>query len=125
MVPSLSLVTLIATLQLQPALENRSLAMSSHLAAVPSPIFINSKIVAKSTVEAEYVALGPSNFEALYLRQIVTELGHSPPGTTFIGEDNNEACVRMPQQLRLPFALVISESSFTSFEMLLSVKTSF
>ena len=44
--------------------------------------------VAKSTAEAEYVALGLATAEALYLRQLLTELGHAPTGPTFIGEDN-------------------------------------
>ena len=50
--------------------------------------------MAKSTAEAEYVALGLATGEALYLRQLLTELGHAPTGPTFIGEDN-EACMKI------------------------------
>jgi hypothetical protein len=48
--------------------------------------------VAKSTAEAEYIALGLSSAEAIYLRMLLTELGHPATGPTVIGEDNN-ACM--------------------------------
>jgi hypothetical protein len=48
--------------------------------------------VAKSTAEAEYIALGLSTAEAVYLRMLLTELGHPAAGPTVIGEDNN-ACM--------------------------------
>jgi hypothetical protein len=48
--------------------------------------------VAKSTAEAEYIALGLSSAEAIYLRMLLTELGHPATGPTVIGEDNN-ACL--------------------------------
>jgi histone deacetylase 1/2 len=48
--------------------------------------------VAKSTAEAEYVALGLATAEALYMRMLLQELGHPPIGPTFMGEDN-EACM--------------------------------
>ena len=58
--------------------------------------------VAKSTAEAEYVALGLATAEALYLRQLLTELGHAPAGPTFIGEDN-EACLKIATTTQTSF----------------------
>ena len=48
--------------------------------------------VAKSTAEAEYVALGAASAEALYLQQLLQELGISVDKPTIIGEDN-QACL--------------------------------
>ena len=48
--------------------------------------------VAKSTAEAEYVALGLATAEAIYLRMLLRELGQPVTGPTYMGEDN-EACI--------------------------------
>ena len=58
--------------------------------------------VAKSTAEAEYVALGLSTAEVLYLRQLLKELGHEPTGPTFIGEDN-DACLKIATTTQTSF----------------------
>lgn len=46
--------------------------------------------VARSTAEAEYVALGMATAEAIYFRILIGELGHPPIGLTFIGEDHED-----------------------------------
>ena len=58
--------------------------------------------VAKSTAEAKYVALGLATAKALYLRQLLTELGHAPTGSTFIGEDN-DACLKIATTTQTSF----------------------
>ena len=64
--------------------------------------FTNVVTVAKSTAEAEYVALGLATTEAIFLRMLLTELGHAPSGPTFIGEDN-EACMTIATTTQTSF----------------------
>ena len=47
--------------------------------------------VAKSTAEAEYVALSLASQEALWLRQLMKDVGFGVTGSTVIFEDNNGA----------------------------------
>ncbi len=58
--------------------------------------------IAKSTSEAEYVALGLATTEAIYLRMLLGELGHHVHGPTMIGEDN-EACMTIATITRTSF----------------------
>ena len=58
--------------------------------------------VAKSTAEAEYVALGLATAEAIYLRMLLAELGHPANGPTIIGEDN-EACMTIATTTQTSF----------------------
>jgi hypothetical protein len=58
--------------------------------------------VAKSTAEAEYVALGLATTEAIYLRMLLGELGHPAHGPTMIGEDN-EACMTIATTTQTSF----------------------
>jgi len=47
--------------------------------------------VALSTAEAEYVALASAAQEAVWLRQLMSELGNAPTGPTTLFEDNQSA----------------------------------
>ena len=47
--------------------------------------------VAVSTDESEYMALSSAAQEAVWLRQLTTELGNPPPTSTTIFEDNQSA----------------------------------
>ena len=47
--------------------------------------------VALSTMEAEYIALAHAAKEAIWLRALLTELGHAPTGATPIFSDNQAA----------------------------------
>ena len=47
--------------------------------------------VALSTAEAEYTALASAAQEAMWLRQITTDLKNKPTGATVIFEDNQSA----------------------------------
>ena len=47
--------------------------------------------VAKSTTEAEYVALGQAPQEAIWLRRLLCDLGSKADGPTLINEDNQGA----------------------------------
>ncbi len=58
--------------------------------------------VARSTTEAEYVALGLATAEAIYLRMLLAELGHPVVGPTFMGEDN-EACMTIATTTQTSF----------------------
>ena len=48
--------------------------------------------VALSSTEAEYVALAVASQEAVFLRQLLEELGFQQTSPTFIGEDN-QSCI--------------------------------
>jgi Reverse transcriptase (RNA-dependent DNA polymerase)/gag-polypeptide of LTR copia-type len=50
--------------------------------------------VALSTAEAEYMALTAAIQEAVYLRQLLTDLGEKPAGATVINEDN-QGCIAL------------------------------
>ena len=50
--------------------------------------------VALSTAEAEYMALASAAQEAIWMRQLATDLGSNPTGATVIFEDNQSA-IRM------------------------------
>ena len=52
------------------------------------------KSVALSTAEAEYMALAAAAQDAIYLRQLLTEMGVPQHAPTVIGEDN-QACIAM------------------------------
>jgi hypothetical protein len=58
--------------------------------------------VAKSTAEAEYIALGSATAEAIYLQQLMTELGHPMKLPTMIGEDN-QACLSIATTTQTSF----------------------
>ena len=47
--------------------------------------------VALSTAEAEYVALSSAVQEAIWMRQLILELGNSPTKSTVIFKDNQSA----------------------------------
>lgn len=51
-------------------------------------------LVAMSTAEAEYIALCLAAQEAIYLRQMLAELGFTMEKPTMIGEDN-QACITL------------------------------
>ena len=48
--------------------------------------------VALSTAEAEYMALASAAQEAIWIRQLTTDLRNGPTGATVILEDNQSAC---------------------------------
>ena len=58
--------------------------------------------VAKSTAEAEYMALGASTAEALYLHQLLGELHVRVPKPIMIGEDN-DACLSIATTTQTSF----------------------
>lgn len=47
--------------------------------------------MAKSTTEAEYVALSAAASETIWLRQLLKDLGFDKPGSTVLYQDNNGA----------------------------------
>ena len=49
------------------------------------------RCVSLSTAEAEYVALSEAGRDVLWLRQLLSELGSSPPKPTRLLEDNKSA----------------------------------
>jgi hypothetical protein len=55
-------------------------------------------IVARSTAESEYVAMAEAAGEAMYVRQLLRELGHDVVGPIVIYEDNQTA-KRMAEEI--------------------------
>ena len=50
--------------------------------------------VAHSSAEGEFIAASKASLEAIWLRRLLTGLGHPPSGPTHLFEDN-EACIMM------------------------------
>ena len=67
---------------------------SQHPVIVGGAVTWSSKkqsCVALSTAEAEYIALSSAAQEAVWMRQLTTELGSPPETATIIHEDNQSA----------------------------------
>lgn len=73
------------------------------------------KSVALSTAEAEYMALAAASQEALFLRQLLNELGKRLEEPTCIGEDNQSCIAMATNQMTTSRAKHIDISGSTLF----------